>query len=94
MANVVLLAFHTAVAPVNLTLKAQLGYWGYWGRATLTCWLFSPNVPEMGIVKVYVFGFDLQKSLMGSGALPQLVSFNAFYDIAPDARRALQPVAW
>ena len=42
----------------------------------------------MGIVKVYVFGFDLQKSLIGSGTLPQLVSFTAFYDIAPDARRA------
>jgi hypothetical protein len=56
--------------------------------------LFSFNVPAIGVFKANILFFDPQKSLIVSGTLQELVNFTAFYGIAPDAYRYLQPFAW
>jgi hypothetical protein len=61
---------------------------GVWGRATIRYRLFSFNVPEKGVIKVYILVFNLEKSLIVSGTLPQLIPFTAFDHISPFGSKA------
>ena len=47
-------------------------------------WLFIFDVPENGVFRVSILVFSLEKVIIGSGALPQLIPFfTDLYDIAP-----------
>lgn len=63
------------------------------GRATIKFWLFSFNVPEIGVFRVYILVFNLEKSFIVGGFLPQLVSFTTFYHISPFGSEAQNNLA-
>jgi hypothetical protein len=44
--------------------------------------IFSFNVPQICVFGAYIVVFSLQKSLIASSSLPELISPTAFYDFS------------